>query len=51
MKSKLKVPKTKRMTLKYENLLSSFAVNFNLGRYNMAKGFAAQDGMDELAIR
>ena len=34
MKSKLKAPGTKLLKLKYDNLLSNFAFNFNLRRYN-----------------
>jgi len=34
MKSKLKPPGTKRLKLKYDNVISSFAFNFNLRRYN-----------------
>ena len=33
MKSKLKAPGTKRLKLKYDVLLSSFAFSFNLRRY------------------
>ena len=33
IRPKLKVPGTKRLKLKYDNLLSSFAFNFNLRRY------------------
>ena len=33
MKSKLKAPGTKRLRLKYDGPLSSFAFNFNLRRY------------------
>jgi hypothetical protein len=33
MKSKLKAPGTKRLKLKYDILLLSFAYNFNLCRY------------------
>ena len=36
MKSKLKGPGTKRLKLKYNVLLSSFAINFNLRRYPTA---------------
>jgi len=39
MKSKLKSYSTKRLSLEYNKLLSSFAFNFNLRRYT--KGFAA----------
>ena len=35
MKSKLKAPGTKRLKLKYDNLLSRFAFNFNLRHYTM----------------
>jgi hypothetical protein len=35
MKPKLKAPRTKRLTLKFKNLLSNFAFNFNLRRYNL----------------
>jgi len=35
-KSTLKAPGTGRLTLKYDKLLSSFAFNFNLRRYNQA---------------
>ena len=34
IKPKLKAPETKRLKLKYVELLSSFAFNFNLRRYN-----------------
>ena len=33
MKSKLKASGTKRLNLKYDNMLSSFAFNFNLRCY------------------
>ena len=33
MKPTLKSPETKRLNLKYDNLLSKFAFNFNLRRY------------------
>jgi len=36
MKSKLKAPGTERLKLKHDNLLSRFAFNFNLRRYNTA---------------
>jgi hypothetical protein len=36
MKSKLKAPGTKRLKLKYVVWLSSFALSFNLRRYNLA---------------
>ena len=36
MKYKLKAPGTNRLKLKYAVLLSSFALNFNLRRYNKA---------------
>ena len=34
MKSMVKAPGTKRLKLKYDKLLSKFAFNFNLRRYN-----------------
>jgi len=37
MKPRFKAPGTKRLNLKYDELLSSFAFNFNLRRY--IKGF------------
>jgi len=33
----MKAPGTKRSKLKYDELLSSFAFNFNLGRYTSAR--------------
>ena len=41
MKPTLKVPGTKRLNLKYDELLSSFAFNFNLRRYIKASGFSS----------
>ena len=38
MKSKLKEPITKRLKLQYNNPLSSFALKFDLRRYNMGPG-------------
>jgi hypothetical protein len=35
MKSRLKVSGTKRLTLKYEELLSNFPLKFNMRRYNL----------------
>ena len=35
IKPQLKAPGTKRLKLKYDELLSSFAFNFNLRRYTM----------------
>ena len=34
MKSKLKAPGTKRLKLRYDNMLSTFAFNDNLCHYN-----------------
>jgi len=34
----LKAPGTKRLKLKYDKLLSSFAFNFNLRRYSKGRG-------------
>ena len=36
IKPTLKAPRTKRLKLKYNKLLSSFAFNFNLRRYTKA---------------
>ena len=41
MKSKLTAPGTKRLKLKYDNRLSSFAFKFNLRCYNMCARVAA----------
>jgi hypothetical protein len=38
MKSKLKVPGTKRLKLRYDHLLSAFAFNSNLRRYKTVSG-------------
>jgi len=38
VKPTLKAPGTKRLKQKYDNLLSSFAFNFNSRRYNSARG-------------
>ena len=37
IKPTLKVPGTKRLKLKHDKLLSTFAFNFNLRRYNTAE--------------
>jgi hypothetical protein len=37
MKSKLKAPRTKHLQLKYDNLLSNFAFEFNLRRYSWGR--------------
>ena len=37
MKPMSKAPGTERLKLKYDKLLSSFAFNFNLRRYNVAR--------------
>ena len=41
MKTKSKAPGTKRLKLKYDILLSRFAFNFNLRRYNLLCGDCA----------
>ena len=41
MKPTLKAPGTKRLKLKYDNLLSSFAFKFNLRRYTKDAAQAA----------
>jgi hypothetical protein len=38
MKLKLKAPGIERFKLKYDNLLSFFAFNFNLRRYTLGTG-------------
>ena len=43
MKSTLKAPGTKRLKLKYDHLLSSFAVNINLRRYTEAEKRAGKE--------
>jgi len=37
MKPMLKAPGTKRLKLKYDSLLSSFAINFNMRRYSRVR--------------
>jgi hypothetical protein len=39
MKFKLKAPGTKRLKLRYDHLLSMFAFNSNLRRYNLVEVF------------
>jgi hypothetical protein len=41
MKPKLKAPRSKRLKLKYDDLLSNFAFKFNLRRYNKMEEVAA----------
>jgi hypothetical protein len=40
IKPTLKAPETKRLKLKYDELLSPFAFNFNLRRYSTASNAA-----------
>ena len=41
IKPTLKAPGTKRLKLKYDELLSTFAFKFNLRRYNMDAGLSS----------
>ena len=45
-KPTLKAPGIRRLNLKYDDLLSSFAFNFNLRRYNEDAGDDADEGDD-----
>jgi hypothetical protein len=44
IKPTLKAPKTKRLKIKYDQLLSNFGIKFNLCRYNLER-------MEECALR
>ena len=44
IKPTLKAPGTKRLELKYDELLSSFAFNFNLRRYDLTPDDADING-------
>jgi len=50
MKSKLKAPGTKRLKLKYDNLLSSFAFKFNLRLYMEEIVYQRQVGRCRLTV-
>ena len=46
IKYKLKAPRTKRLKLKHDVLLSSFAFNFNLRRYTTSNYVLSLDAFD-----
>ena len=51
MKSRLKAPGPKRLKLRYDNLLSSFAFKFNLRRYTWGyRALTAHTGFRGMAV-
>jgi hypothetical protein len=50
IKPNLKAPGIKRLKLKYDKLLSSFAFKFNLHRFNMVHAMFRDDGVTRATV-